>query len=136
LVPELVVLPQPQLLDKLREVAHILRPLAYTILLCCSLKPADPKKRQSLKWLAWILSASIDAFAEWPQLEKLLFKEPAKEKTADESTIARDEKYTRVLKLLLYILREPFYSSLSKDYLNSVIETLEGWKLLRPFMGN
>lgn len=49
--------------------------------------------------------------------------------------IEREERQMRLIRLLLYLLREPLYSSLSKPYLDSVYEALAKWRILRPLVG-
>lgn len=141
LVPELALVPVRGI-DRLREVSHILRPLVYVLLLYWSGSHAlESKGGPRLRWIAWGLTLLMDVFSEWPQLAALLPVIPKPKTFSSEagqspaSPMQKEEHQVRLLKLLLYLLREPLYSTISKGYLDSVIETLSKWRLLRPAMG-
>jgi hypothetical protein len=131
LVPELSVMPASSLLERVREVAHILRPVMYTTLVAVSISRGDKAKK--LRWAAWALSLAMDTFAEWPQITSVI---TGKELVDRASPIEKDERQIRLIKFLLYLLRDPLYTMASKKYIDSVSETLSGWRLLRPFIGN
>ncbi|PJF19380.1 hypothetical protein PSACC_00789 [Paramicrosporidium saccamoebae] len=123
LVPELSVSPVGDWLGRAREMTHILRPLIYTILLTAG--------REKTRWSAWSISLAMDLFSEWPQLKTLVM---GKQVETKDSPIEKNEKQIRMIKLLLYLLREPLYSTASKKYIDSVAGTLSHWRLLRPFV--
>lgn len=136
LVPELVLVPVRGI-DRLREVCHILRPLVYvTLLYWGGFQALEGKSGPRLRWAAWSLTLLMDVFSEWPQIATL-FPGIVTPKTDQlpVSPIQKEEHQARLLKMLLYLLREPLYSTVSKGYLDSVIETLSKWRLLRPAMG-
>lgn len=134
LVPELAVTPTPTLLAKVREAAHIIRPVLYAIVMGATLvRPSSGGHRW--RWAAWGATLSLDLFANWPQIHALLDKSVATKTTHNISAIEKDEQQIRLLKMLLYLLREPFYSGASKKYLDSVSAALFSWRLLRPFVG-
>lgn len=130
LVPELSVTPCKGTLDRLREVSHIMRPLVYASLIAISV--VQDKRAKNIRWAAWILSLSMDVFAEWPRLKTLVAgSSDSKEKP---SHIEEEEHHVRLLKFFLYLLREPVMSLASHDYIESVLDTLSTWRLLKPFV--
>lgn len=131
LVPELCLFPARGLLEKWRETSHIIRPLIYSASLVLTSRKNTLEK---VKWASWIITMAMDLFAEWPQL-MILLNVNDKKKEIKLSPIESDERQVRLIRLLLYLLRNPFYHIVSKPYLDSVIETLSKWKLLKPFIG-
>jgi hypothetical protein len=140
LVPELSILPAMRGMDRLGEVLRILRPLVYVSGLLITHRRTH--SRMPTMWIFWGLTLGMDLFAEWPQLKRLVWEafsgkrfEPAAPAKASKSPIEREERQVRLLKLFLYLLREPLYSNVSRPYLNSVIETLSEWRVLRLLTG-
>lgn len=138
LVPELSLTPTRGI-DRCREVCHVLRPLVYVILLYWGSSSGRDGDDSPIRWGAWGLTFLMDVFSEWPQIVALL-PGVAPRGAMDAarpslSPMQREERQTRLLKMLLYLLREPLYSTVSKGYLDSVIESLSKWRLLRPAMG-
>jgi hypothetical protein len=131
LVPELSVIPAKSFVERAREIAHILRPLVYTTLLAASITRKE--KGGKLQWSAWTISLAMDLFSEWPQVKDLVLGKSSK--AMKESMIEKNEKQVRMIKLLFYLLRNPFYSAASQKYLDSVSETLGQWRILRPLVG-
>lgn len=140
LVPELSMTPRRGRREILREISHIIRPALYATAMALSLTRAGSRHAGRLRWVAWSLSLGLDLFCEWPQLHVLLATGEGKQSHPATSEAAvplieREERQMRLIRLLLYLLREPLYSSLSKPYLDSVYETLSKWRILRPLVG-
>ena len=125
LMPEKTFSSAATQIDKLREIAHIIRPLAYV----CGYLMAKDKR---LKWSAWGLSLALEIFASWPQLMDSAFKK--NEAAAKKSSVEAGEEHNRLLQLALFLLREPFYSSYTRSYFNGLKASLGEWKLLKPFV--
>lgn len=135
LVPELSVTPVKTRVEKIREMAHILRPVLYTLLVAISLK--NGKRSVKLQWIAWSLSLLMNTFSEWPQIKSMIMEDGGDKPVSKVkvSPIERNERQIRMIKLLLYLLRDPFYHNVSKRYLDSVFESLAKWRLLHPLIG-
>lgn len=112
------------LTDKLREIAHIVRPLVY---ICGYLVTKDKR----LRWSAWGLSLALEIFANWPYIIESVCK---KNEFTKKFSVENGEDHNRLLQLALFLLREPFYSSYTRTYLNDLKESLGQWKLLKPFV--
>lgn len=133
LVPELSMRPLTLPLAKLRELSHILRPLVYASLVA----GIYFKGRKSPKWTwaVWSATLVMDVFAEWPQIVNVLGIKNPDDGATTASPMEKEERQIRLVKMLLYLLREPVYSLGSKPYMESVFGALAEWRLLRPVIG-
>jgi len=132
LCPELAIKGDKKQLERFRELAHIGRPLVYTIIWALSNRGGS--RNLKLLTAGWTISLAMDIFANWPELQEhaLGLTNFSKEK---ESKLEREEQSARLMKLLLYMLREPAMSLGVNMYLESVLQSLEGWRLLKPAVG-
>jgi hypothetical protein len=124
LIPEKSVSSATTAIEKLREIAHIIRPLVY---ICGYLMTKDRR----LRWSAWALSLALEIFANWPQIIETIFKKTGH---AKKSAIEHGEEHSRLLQLALFLLREPCYSSYTRSYLNGLKASLGEWRLLKPIV--
>lgn len=124
LMPEKSITSATTTLEKLREFAHIIRPLVY-------IGGYLIAKDRRLRWSAWGLSLALEIFANWPQIIETILKKTGH---AKKSAIEHGEEHNRMLQLVLFLLREPFYSSYTRSYLNGLKASLGDWKLLKPFV--
>jgi len=92
--------------EKLRELAHILRPLVYASLYIYG------KGSRRTRWMAWGLSLSMELFSSYPSIIQTLRSKSSG--TEAISFLEEDENKSRILRLALFLLREPFYSSFTK----------------------
>ncbi|MES1914820.1 MAG: hypothetical protein MHM6MM_006849 [Cercozoa sp. M6MM] len=98
------------------EVLHILRPVIYTWLV----------SKFSLKsWRPWLIALGVDVIAR--ALRGDVRKLPPRE---------RQELRRRVVQMLCYILREPFFSAVAKRRLLLVVRLLAKLPLLGVFFWN
>lgn len=134
LVPELTIRPLTSIRERLQETSHILRPLLYSSLVATSFFRGE--RSVKWRWTAWSVTLAMDVFAEWPQIMALFGIQDATKDTSKPSPMEKEERHIRLVKLLLYLLREPVYSLGSKPYLESLVAVLGQWRLLRPVVGN
>lgn len=135
LVPELSMTPARTAFERARELAHILRPAVYAVLVATTLNRGAAGAASRVRWAAWTLSLSMDVFSEWPSLVALFVKPAEQSDAAKTPPIERNERQVRLIKLLLYLVRDPLYASGSRDYLESLCQSGEKWRLLRPLVG-
>lgn len=124
MMPELVMSECYGNLEKLRELAHIARPAVYASMYIFGRSP-------SAKWAAWSAALGLELFASWPEIQQLLSKVPS---IKSHSQIEKDEDRSRAVRLLLFLLREPFYSDFTKSRIDSLKESLGEWKILKPLI--
>ncbi len=108
--------------EKLRELSTIVRPLLYATIY---LNAGSIKT----KWLAWSSALGLDIFSNWPEIQEFIFK---KVSIRHSSSIEKDESQARVFRLLLYLLREPFYSDYTKSRISALLDSLSEWRILKP----
>lgn len=92
------------------------------------------------RWLAWCGTCALDVFAEWPSISEGIPTTPLKKllisghdkKSCQHSPIYKNERLGRLFRMLLYLLREPYYSAFTKGYIVRLIAFLESWRILRP----
>lgn len=124
LFPELTMSTAMTLAARMRELAHILRPLVYAGAYLYG------KRDSRTKWAAWSISLALELFACWPQVFEALHKRP----DSSLSPIEQDENSSRLIRLLLFLLREPLYSSATKERLNGLKAALGEWRILKPLV--
>lgn len=110
--------------EKLRELAHITRPAIYAGMCIFGRSP-------NAKWAAWSVALGLELFVSWPEIHQYLSKLPSID---SRSQIEKDEDRSRTLRLLLFVLREPFYSDFTKSRIESLKESLGEWKILKPLV--
>jgi hypothetical protein len=81
--------------------------------------------------VAWSSALGLELFASWPEVHQLLFKASSID---SHSGIEKDEDRSRTLRLLLFLLREPFYSDFTKSRIDSLKDSLAEWRLLKPLV--
>lgn len=124
-MPELAMSQCHSKLDRMRELAHIARPLVYASVYIYGRSPRA-------KWAGWSAALALDLFASWPTISSHL--------TGSSSTstagplLAVQEEKTRLVNLLYYILREPFYTDMAKSRLDALKDSLREWRLLKPLV--
>ena len=93
--------------ERIAELAYILRPVSHLLaMFVCGEK----------SWKPWLLSLAVDLGC----LHKLQFK-------AALSKCEKDELLRRKARLLIYLLRSPFYDVYSKSKIFSLIDDLARW---------
>lgn len=120
-MPELAFSQCTTKLAKLREFAHIIRPLVYASVHVYARSPTSI-------WAGWSAALALDLFASWTQIKDQLIGVPSG------PLLEMQEEKSRLTKLLLYVLREPFYSEIAKSRLDAFKDALREWRLLRPLM--
>lgn len=124
MMPELVMSQCLTRTEQLRELAHIARPVVYASMYIFGRNP-------SVKWAAWSAALGLELFASWPEIQQHLSKVPSID---SHSQIEKDEDRSRTVRLLLFLLREPFYSDFTKSRIDSFKESLGEWKILKPLV--
>lgn len=124
LMPEMTMSKALGRVAKLREFAHIIRPLLYASLYIYG---GRGSKR---RWTAWTLSLLLEIFSSWPEIQSVILNRS----TPNRSVIEKDEDRSRLIRLALFPLRQPFYAWGTKDRLEDLKASLSEWKLLRPLV--
>jgi len=106
LCPELSIKPSQTLIEDLREISHIIRPVLF-IGMYMAIEHWKPNSKW--KWLAWITSLGLDAFdysSIFIKNEKIISGKP--------SLIEREIEDYRLFNLVLHLFREPIYSTATR----------------------
>jgi hypothetical protein len=136
LMPELAMAPAKDLVGRLRELAHIIRPLVYVY----GVSMANCRHGGSggkAKWAVWGLALGLELFSLYPDLVSLASSGkhallPETERGA--SPIEKGEGQHRLAQLFMFLLREPFYDAQAKGHLDKLKGILGEWRVLRPLV--
>lgn len=117
--------PQKEPLQMARELAHICRPAVYSIFMLMSVYDDD----KSMQLAGWLLSLSMDYFSCWPELYTVL---SGSKRPPSESVEEVEEKEFRLLRMGMYLFRQPFFSDHTKPFLDGFVDKLDQWRILSP----
>jgi peroxin-16 len=108
-------------MQQLREVVHIIQPVVYIALI----RHYGLSGNGSRSWKPWIAGLGMFCFANLAHiLPNFQPEEP--------STIDTKEANARVKELVLFLLKEPFYSTFVKDKIDAFTAKSESFFLLKP----
>lgn len=108
LCPELSVKPSQALIDDLREIAHIIRPVVF-IGAYVAIEYWRPNSKW--KWLAWITAFGLDVF---DYSMSIVLNSEQRVISGKPSLIEREIEDYRLFNLMLHLFREPIYSTATR----------------------
>lgn len=129
--PELFFAGAQGFVEKSREVALITRPVVYAAIMLAAHRQGSARAKS----VAWLGALLMDYYASWPEVNAALTKTaPAGHDDLSEYEV--EERESRLLRLLLYLVREPFYTSTTKSILDGLLDKAGGWRLLAPLVSS